>query len=1145
MARRALGQQDSITDAARVATLARSRVGGAGGQSHNALVLDATLTEVFSIAGAQVLGATLTEGDTLFAGSAGSMHALSIGGASAVLGSDGSLPEWRTLFDATNPENTILTADAGSVPFTSRRDHIHALDESIVPTWTGDHEWTGNTTYLLDVDRSEDSIYINNTGGIGSPPTYRGALTVSPAVNTQRGQVIQGVASQSANLWELRDSSGTLLIRANDGGDLESGSFTSGLVGWNISANGNAEFNNLFVRGELHCTVFVADEMHASAGTLMIKTAFKVANQKVGGDNVLSTVDSSFTLVVDGSWDGGATGLSYIADNDVLRLKFMGSQPTYGLDLYDVYLEVDGAPTSNSDRDLPNGLPGTYDVNVIRRKGGNTNLEIPAGTGGLVWCKVDQGADTYSGSILLTSDLNNAPYIDVFTIADDKTGPWSGVEPAITPRVRMGNLNGVLGRSSDEWGIAAAEDMSDTTKPYFIASDQEIGIYGIAQTWFDSGGTARAQIDPTASGAGTLMWAGPSESDKRFSITGAGSVWVSALTVSAFGNPIFNDLDGLLLLDCQKIKQVGSTWYVFDSRGEKATLTGAIHQEQGHWANNRGLVIERPTTNYITNPSFEVNTTGWVGASGGTISRVTSDYVFGTACAEVNVDGATDGSLVRIATPAASFAQNDDITASGRVKGIAGETVLLQISERNAATAFLSYVINQTITFTGAWQKFAFTDSCAEATCNHLRLSFRENDSDAVFLVDGIQIEKYNEASTYTDGSLGEDYAWSGTPQESTSTRDATQVILDDHAALLSGNTAWSVSLRVQMPYDYDGAWPIAGANYFWEVWKDNDNRGFIYFNSDDNKLYGRYIQGGVTVQVATIVEFSAGDWLLLTLNVDVAGDLEFFVNAESQGTDDCSGRTYINPTEMNLGSRNTGGQIAGGTYQDLAIYDRILTAEEVGMLWAMNRPLIDMGTTEKPGIYILDGEFKIMSSSSGERIEMDSAGIYGYDADDTLQVAWYSGGDDAGMVIAGAGALKLTKDGIETHSTGDADTYNKFFNSDITTYTSAFAFLNLQKTQPDSNTYGVFNVGIRHDADNQTNMSCWFNEIDFFVEKGGSSRAVQEITYDYVRLNSVPFRPGIGTSDPTTSIEDGMIFYRSDTDKLRLRANGSWVNLN
>jgi hypothetical protein len=96
MAKRTLGRQDAITDGARVKTLLHGLTGAAGGQSHNALVLDATIDGVFDISGAQTLSASLTRGDIFYANSGPSMARLSIGGASTVLTSDGTDVSWQT-----------------------------------------------------------------------------------------------------------------------------------------------------------------------------------------------------------------------------------------------------------------------------------------------------------------------------------------------------------------------------------------------------------------------------------------------------------------------------------------------------------------------------------------------------------------------------------------------------------------------------------------------------------------------------------------------------------------------------------------------------------------------------------------------------------------------------------------------------------------------------------------------------------------------------------------------------------------------------------------------------------------------------------------------------------------------------------------
>jgi len=121
-------------------------------------------------------------------------------------------------------------------------------------------------TNTLFVDASEDSVYINAS----SPPTYRGALTVQPANASQKARVTSAHSSQSVNVEEWRAGSGTLWMRVSPAGDLESGSFTSGLVGWQISQAGNAEFNNIVARGEFHASVFVVEEKHATGGTMLV-----------------------------------------------------------------------------------------------------------------------------------------------------------------------------------------------------------------------------------------------------------------------------------------------------------------------------------------------------------------------------------------------------------------------------------------------------------------------------------------------------------------------------------------------------------------------------------------------------------------------------------------------------------------------------------------------------------------------------------------------------------------------------------------------------------------------------------------------------------------------------------------------------------
>jgi len=72
-----------------------------------------------------------------------------------------------------------------------------------------------------------------------------------------------------------RKSVDTLQLGNND--QLESTTFTSGLAGFRIGANGDAEFNNVVSRGELRASVFTVGEVHADGGTVLIVEAGTLA----------------------------------------------------------------------------------------------------------------------------------------------------------------------------------------------------------------------------------------------------------------------------------------------------------------------------------------------------------------------------------------------------------------------------------------------------------------------------------------------------------------------------------------------------------------------------------------------------------------------------------------------------------------------------------------------------------------------------------------------------------------------------------------------------------------------------------------------------------------------------------------------------
>jgi hypothetical protein len=333
-------------------------------------------------------------------------------------------------------------------------------------------------TNLLYVDGANNWIGVNRTPSGAT-------LDVIAFNNADHTQRLKMKSGQTGRLWRIEDLAGNELIVLDSVGNLQSGQpgFVSGLTGWRIEPNGNAEFNNIWARGELHATVFVKDEVHATGGTLLVATAGvlhddAIINSTLVDDDVL-VIDSTAAghlvplevVTTSGTFTGNQLHVSWIGNiinindppsgpgfyfnpGDVLR-----SKTEVATGVTDFWFTVNNA-TQNS---------GYSSYSVIKQSGADGTL--PKGSA------VVSYGQPGSGRILMTSDLNYAPYMDVFT-----TGPnvWTGAAGAILPRVRLGRLDGIglPGVSGvEQYGIIAGKDLSDANQGYFIASNLGISLY--------------------------------------------------------------------------------------------------------------------------------------------------------------------------------------------------------------------------------------------------------------------------------------------------------------------------------------------------------------------------------------------------------------------------------------------------------------------------------------------------------------------------------------------------------------------------------------------------------------------------------------------------------------------------------------------
>jgi hypothetical protein len=299
-----------------------------------------------------------------------------------------------------------LTAIPGASTNAMRADAAPALNQAIAPTWTNNH-------------------------------TFSVSLT-TPKIVGVAGQVLLEattvlVSGVSAGLYLRNTNTGWVsgsdfvVTPANDNA-IRSTTFTSGASGWNISAQGDAEFNNVDLRGSLRAAVLVYQAVQATAGTLEVsKSAAKLrSNLVISAAPTYGT--TQFDIAVEDSIPGLHVQLFAVGDYLALRS---------GLSIT-VFLCTNVIDNS------------THFVYRATIQAGAANVTYLAGL-----AVVDYGPGGH-GFIRLTADQTNAPYLQMSTHTG-VSSPGAGASLTTTARLRIGNLNGSYGYVSNTWGFATGQ----------------------------------------------------------------------------------------------------------------------------------------------------------------------------------------------------------------------------------------------------------------------------------------------------------------------------------------------------------------------------------------------------------------------------------------------------------------------------------------------------------------------------------------------------------------------------------------------------------------------------------------------------------------------------------------------------------------
>lgn len=269
--------------------------------------------------------------------------------------------------------------------------------------------------------------------------------------------------------------------------------FVSGYFGkgFKINKNGDAEFNNIDVRGRIRTSVFEKNTISVLNGIFMVSSGDTLAED-------MTALDAS-TLTITGD-------TTFIA-GEVLRIKDGDN------DEYLLVTDAGSAPTYTVERD---------------KAGGYASDSNPAWTKGTAVTSIGRGSGSTTGFLLLDASSTNSPYLDIYsrnsTTYDD-----------IDLKVRIGNLEGIVDTDVGLNGTATYGIY--TTSGYFkgtvVSSVGKIGGWTLDTYEIkDTAGNTGMSCNVTG-GDDVRFWAGhATPGSAPFRVTEAGALTATNATIT-------------------------------------------------------------------------------------------------------------------------------------------------------------------------------------------------------------------------------------------------------------------------------------------------------------------------------------------------------------------------------------------------------------------------------------------------------------------------------------------------------------------------------------------------------------------------------------------------------------------------------------
>ena len=378
-----------------------------------------------------------------------------------------------------------------------------------------------------------------------------GAVILDSSGITAVGGTIAGWTIDTTELTNTK-------IKISSAGSIESIPFVSGLLGtgWRISEDGDVEFNNAYIRGEIRTTVLTYQEVQAVSGTMGVFLSSGTLKETV-------TIPASGNVVI-AVKDPAVGHTQLFSENDILWMKD-GTSSTW--------LKVTATISDET----------THWEYTCSIESGSTEVDFTAGQ---AIVNYGQSGD---GFLLMEAIGTGAPYFSVRTHAG---APYT----ATTEHVRMGNLNGNWGYSSDIYGAAIGQYASGKGNITIDPTDGiKINVYNTNVMQFTSTGSyitnvlnmsgASAAISigatpPTSATVGYGIWLDRTGMHVRESTSGQllMKVDIDNFYVGFADDTIKIDTLGLVLIGdpASKSYAVALSWRVTSTSGRYGTIGGLM-----------------------------------------------------------------------------------------------------------------------------------------------------------------------------------------------------------------------------------------------------------------------------------------------------------------------------------------------------------------------------------------------------------------------------------------------------------------------------------------------------------------------------------------------------------------------------------------